>query len=86
MLKPWRPQNSHDRRVPVLLWMMIRQPIGPMGVASKFKGPLKCSQVDMSGERVDCQRRFKVSSVCGRSWSQRKLGNESEMLASMERN
>ena len=62
---------------------MTGQPIGPMGVASKLKGALKCSQADMSVSRVDWRRRFKLSSVCGRSWSQRKLGKESEMLARM---
>ena len=52
MLNPWRPRNYHARRVPVLLWMMNGQPIGTMGVASKLKGPLKCSQSDMSKARV----------------------------------
>ena len=51
------------------MWIMIGQLIGPMGVASKLKGTLKCSQADMSGARVDWQRRFKVSSVCGRCWA-----------------
>ena len=50
MLNPWRPRKSHDRQVPGLLWMMTRQPIGPMEVASKLKGPSKCSQADMLGQ------------------------------------
>ena len=63
MLKPWRPRNSHDRWVQGLLWMMNGQRVGPMGVASKLKGTLKCFLADMSGSRVDWWRRFKVSSV-----------------------
>ena len=74
VLDPWRPRKSHDRQVPGLLWMMTDQPIGKMGVASKLKGPLKCSQADMYRARVDWRRRFNVSSVCGRSWSHMKLG------------
>ena len=34
---------------------------GANWVASKLKGPLKCSQADMSGARVDQQRMFSVS-------------------------
>ena len=49
MLKPWRPRNSHDRRIPGLLWVMTGQTIGTMGVVSKLKGPFKCSQADLSG-------------------------------------
>ena len=65
--------------------MMNGQTIGLMGVASKLKGPMRCSQADMQGARVDWWRRFKVSSVCDRSWSQRNLGKESETPAKMER-
>ena len=64
--------------------MMTGQPIETMGVVSKLKVPLKCSQADMYGARVDWRRRFKVSLVCGRSWSQRKLWKESETPAKME--
>ena len=39
-----------------------------------MKGPLNCSQADIYGARVYWRRRFKVSLVCGSSWSQRKLG------------
>ena len=35
------------------------------------KGPLKCSQADMLGVTEDWRRRLSVSSVCGRSRSQR---------------
>ena len=64
--------------------MMNGHPIEPMGVASKLKGPLKCSYADMSRARLDWRRSFRVSSVYGRSWSQRKLGKESETPAKME--
>ena len=37
--------------------------MGPIGVASKLKGPFECSQADMSGARVDWRRRFRVSLV-----------------------
>ena len=68
-----------------MLWIMTGQPIGMMGVALNLKGPLKCSQADMYVARVDWRRRFKVSSVCGRSFSQRKMGKESETPARLER-
>ena len=53
--------------------------MGPSVVAPKLKGPLKFSQADILGARMDLQRILRVSSVLGRSWSQRKLGNESEI-------
>ena len=71
--------------MPGLLWMINRQPIGPTIVSSKLRGGLKCSQEDMSGERVDWLRRFKASWVCERSWSQIKLGNKLETQERMER-
>ena len=67
------------------MWILIGRLIGPMEVASKLKGTLKCSQAYMSGARVDWRRRFKVSSVWGRCWALRKLGKESETPARMER-
>ena len=85
MLKPWRPRKSHDRRVTGLFWMMTRQQIRMMGVASKLERSLKCYQVDMSGARLDWRRRFRVSSVCGRSWYHRKLGKEADTTMRMER-
>ena len=66
--------------------IMTGHPIGPRGVASKLKGPRKCSHADISGETVDFWRRLSVSSVCGRSLSQRKLGNESEIPARIVKN
>ena len=42
-----------------------------------MKGALKYSQDDKPRARVDWRRRFKVSFVCRRSWSHRKLGKES---------
>ena len=59
--------------------------MGPIGVASKLKGSLKCSQADMYGARVDWRIRFKVGSVCGRIWSHSKFWKESETLARMKR-
>jgi len=52
-----------------------RHPGGPMGVASKLKGPLKCSQAEISGWRQDWRRRLTVNSACGRSRSHRFFGN-----------
>ena len=37
--------------------------MGPGGVVLMLKGPLKCSQVDISGAIVDFQRKLIVSSV-----------------------
>ena len=64
---------------------MMGHPTGPRGVASKFKVPRKYYHADISGATVDFRRRLSVSSVWVRSWSQRKLGNESEMPARIVR-
>ena len=43
--------------------------MGPRGVASKLKGPLKDSQAERRGAMVDWQRRLRDILVCGRSLS-----------------
>ena len=58
---------------------------GAKGVASKLKGTLKCSQAEISGAMLDWWRRFRVSSVCERSLSQKKLGNVLDAPARMDR-
>ena len=60
MVKPLRPQKSQDLRVPGFVWMVIGLPRGAMGVLSKLKGPLKCSQAEMAEAMLDFQRRFRV--------------------------
>ena len=52
-----------------LLWMITRQPMGPRGVASKFKEPLEASQVERKEAMVDWRRRLRESLVYGRSLS-----------------
>ena len=71
MLNPLRPQKFHFFRMPGLVWMMMGHPIGPSGVASKLNGPWRCPHAEIYWVRVDCCRRLKVSSVCGRRWSHR---------------
>ena len=61
------------------------EPSEAMGVASKLKGPLKCSQADMAGAMLDWRRRLKVSSVWGRSLSQRKGGKVVDTPVRIER-
>ena len=85
-MKPFCPRKSQYFRVPSLVWMMIGLPKGAMGVASKLKGPLKCSQAEMTGAMLDWRRRFRVISVCGRSVSHRKLENVLDSPARMDRN
>ena len=68
-----------------MVWIVIGVLRGAMGVTSKLKEPLKCSQVDMSGAMLDWRRRFRVRSVCGRSLYHRKLGNVLDTLARIER-
>ncbi len=63
MRKPSLPRKSQERLVPGLAWMMIRQPSGPIGVASKLNGPLIASHAEMLGLRRDWRSRFNVSSV-----------------------
>ena len=60
---------------------MTGHPIVPRGMTLKLKGPIKFSHADIYGATVDLWRWFSVSSVWGRSLSQIKLGNESEMPA-----
>ena len=56
-----------------------------MGLASKLKGPLKCSQAEMAGAMLDWRGRFRLSSVCRRSFSHRKLGNVLDNPARIDR-
>ena len=53
MVKPLQTRKSQDLRVLGLLLMMIGLPRRANIVALKFKGPLKCSQVEMAGAMVD---------------------------------
>ena len=85
MVKTLRPRNSQDLWVPGLVWMMIGLPRGAKGAASKFKGPLKCSQADRAGSMLDWRRIFRVISVCWWSLSQGKLGNVLDNPARIDR-
>ena len=62
-MKPLQAQKAQEDRVEGLLWIRTRQPMGPRGVASKLKGPLKCSHADVRGAMLDWWRKFIERSV-----------------------
>ena len=79
------PRKSQDLRVDPFACVMTLHPGGPMGVASKLYGPLKCSQAEMSGCSSDWRRRLTVISACRRRRSHLFRGKAGSTLARMAR-
>ena len=54
---------AQEARVRGFLWMSMCHPMGPRGVVSKLKGPLKSLKADVWGGAVDWRGRLSDSSV-----------------------
>jgi hypothetical protein len=62
-----------------------QHPGGPIGVASKLKGLLRHSHVEIFGLYCDCRNKLRVNSIWGRSTSQRNFGKLGSTPARTER-